>query len=142
MRPISALLVAAALAVPVCAQPRLTLTVDEIMRGPGLYGHPPRAVRWSGDGRQIYFEWKQWSDPLADDFATFVVNRDGTGLRKLTRQEAQLAPPASGHESRDRRLITWAHEGDLYLYDRSTLETRRLTRTHDAEANPDRKSVV
>jgi len=136
MRPISALLVAAALAVPVCAQPRLTLTVDEIMRGPGLYGHPPRAVRWSGDGRQIYFEWKQWSDPLADDFATFVVNRDGTGLRKLTRQEAQLAPPASGHESRDRRLITWAHEGDLYLYDRSTLETRRLTRTHDAEANP------
>lgn len=121
---------------PLLAQPRLALTVDEIMRGPGLYGYAPRAVRWSGDGRQIYFEWKQFSDALADDYATYVVNRDGTGLRKLTRQEAHAAPPASGHESRDRRLVAYARDGDIYVYDRSTLGTRRLTSTHDIEADP------
>ncbi|MCL4793402.1 MAG: prolyl oligopeptidase family serine peptidase [Bryobacteraceae bacterium] len=130
------LLIAALVSVPLMAQPRLSLTVDEIMRGPGLYGHAPRDVRWSGDGKQVYFEWKQWSDALADDFATYVVNRDGTGLRKLSRTEAHSAPPASGNESRDRNRIVYTRDGDLFLYDRATLETRRLTRTHDAESGP------
>lgn len=130
------LLLAALVAAPLFAQPRLTLTVDEIMRGPGLYGHSPRAVRWSGDGRQVFFEWKQWSDELTADFATYVVNRDGSGLRKLSRTEAHEAPPASGSESRDRNRVVYTRDGDLFLYDRATLATRRLTRTQEPESNP------
>lgn len=133
MRTLCLLLLAAA---SLAAQPPFPLTVDSIMRGPALYGHTPRAVRWSGDGAHLFFEWKQWSDPLASDFDTYTVHRDGSGLRKLTRAEAALAPPASGHESRDHRLITWSRDGDLYLHDRSTLQTRRLTRTLDPESNP------
>jgi len=56
------------LAVAVCvfgisAQQKPQLTIDYVMRGPGLYGYPPQDVRWSGDGKRIYFQWKQAADP-------------------------------------------------------------------------------
>ena len=38
--------------------PKLELTVDRIMRGPGLVGYPPSGLRWSGDSRALYFEWR------------------------------------------------------------------------------------
>ena len=33
------------------------LTVDSIMRGPELVGNPPNNLRWSGDSKELYFEW-------------------------------------------------------------------------------------
>jgi hypothetical protein len=63
------------------------LTIDNIMRGHELAGYPPKDVRWSGDGRKIYFEWKERSEPVLNEFDTYVVNRDGTGLRKLSPEE-------------------------------------------------------
>lgn len=109
------------------------LTVDFIMRGPGLYGYEPRAVRWSGDGQRVYFEWKRAADPQEKDYDTYVVHRDGSGLTKLSDDESKLAPPASGSESRDHKLVAYTDEGDLYLYDRSTDKRRRLTKTADSE---------
>jgi len=32
-------------------------TIKNIMRGPELYGRAPTNVRWSADGRWIYFQW-------------------------------------------------------------------------------------
>src|SRR5580693_50783 len=78
------------------AQPKFALTIDNIMRGPGLYGYEPTGVRWSGDSQRIYFQWKQASDPREKPVDTYVVNRDGSGLRKLSEDDAKLAPPASG----------------------------------------------
>src|SRR5580658_601737 len=72
------------------------LTIENIMRGPGLYGYEPNAVRWSGDSQRIYFTWKQASDPIDHPVDTYVVNRDGSGLRKLTEEEIRLAPPTTG----------------------------------------------
>ena len=68
---------------PAAEQPSFQLTIDNIMRGPGLYGYEPRSVRWSGDSRKIYFEWKQASDAREKEWDTWVVNRDGTDLRRL-----------------------------------------------------------
>jgi dipeptidyl aminopeptidase/acylaminoacyl peptidase len=112
------------------------LDVDNIMRGPELYGHAPRAVRWSGDGQRIYFEWKLASDPLEKDYDTWVANRDGSGLRKLSKEEARQAPPERGAESLDRRLVAFSEDGDIYLYDRAAGQRRRLTNTSDAETAP------
>ena len=39
------------------AQNRLELTVDTVMRGPGLSGYAPKSVRWSPDGQWVFFEW-------------------------------------------------------------------------------------
>ena len=35
---------------PIFAQKKFALTIENIMRGPGLYGYEPNNVRWSGDG--------------------------------------------------------------------------------------------
>ena len=40
---------------PIFAQKKFALTIENIMRGPGLYGYEPNNVRWSGDGSKIYF---------------------------------------------------------------------------------------
>ena len=120
------------------AQParKFALTVDNIMRGPGLVGYEPAEVRWSGDGERVYFQWKQASDPLHADLDTYVVNRDGGALRKLTDQEARLAPPSSGDTTIDRRLTVYARDGDIFVYNSASGETRQVTQTADMESNP------
>jgi dipeptidyl aminopeptidase/acylaminoacyl peptidase len=119
------------------AQPKFALTIDNIMRGPGLYGYEPTGVRWSGDSQRIYFQWKQPSDPREKPVDTYVVNRDGSGLRKLSEDDAKLAPPASGSRTRDRRKTVYTFDGDLFVYDFSTDTRRQLTKTADAESNPE-----
>lgn len=118
------------------AQKKFALTIDNIMRGPGLVGYGPANPRWSGDGQKIFFQWKQASDAIAKPLDTYVVGRDGTGLRKLSEDEAKQAPPAGGAFTRDRKRQVYASGGDLYLYDYTSDQVRRLTKTGDAESNP------
>ena len=70
------------------------LTVDSIMRGPRLYGYQPTGVYWSQDSQHVYFRWKQADEPRLKEMSLYVVNRDGTGLRRLSDDEARQAPPA------------------------------------------------
>src|SRR5208283_3507336 len=107
-----------------------------IMRGPGLIGYEPSDVRWSGDAERIYFRWKQPNDPVEKDRDTYVINRNGSGLRKLSDEEATLAPPSNGELSRDRKRIVYAHDGDLFVYDYTTDRARQITRTADTESDP------
>jgi dipeptidyl aminopeptidase/acylaminoacyl peptidase len=115
---------------------KFALTIDNIMRGPQLYGYEPTGVRWSGDGAQIYFRWKQASDPRIKPADTYVVGRDGSGLRKLSDAEAKLAPPDGGNSTRDRTRTVYARDGDIWLFDVSSGETRQITKTEDIESNP------
>jgi dipeptidyl aminopeptidase/acylaminoacyl peptidase len=121
----------------VSGQTKFAFTIDNLMRGPGLYGYEQTNVRWSGDGQRIYFQWKLASDAVDHPVDTYVVNRDGSGLRKLTDDEARMAPPAFGVRTRDRQKMVWASEGDLFLYDFATDKARRLTKTEDNESNPE-----
>src|SRR5690349_3148112 len=91
----------------VSAQGKLPLTIDNIMRGPGLYGYPPQDVRWSGDNQRIYFQWKQANEPIEKPPETWVVPRDSGSPRKLTDEEARTAPPASGIPTRDRKRAVY-----------------------------------
>lgn len=140
MKPTLSILLALLLTAPAPAQTTAAKTapldVNTIMRGPELYGHAPRAVRWSGDGRRIYFEWKQAAEPLEKDFDTWVANRDGSALRKLSKEEALQAPPARAAETPDRRLAAFSEDGDVWIYDRTADKRRRLTKTGEAESAP------
>src|SRR5579884_119297 len=115
---------------------KFVLNVDNIMRGPALIGYEPGEVRWSGDNERIYFRWKQASDPLHREPDLYVVNRNGSGLHKLSDEEARLAPPMDGDRSKDRKRVVYVHDGDIYLYDYSTDRARQLTKTNDVESNP------
>ena len=115
---------------------KFALTIDNIMRGPQLYGYEPAQVRWSGDGERIYFQWKQASDPRLKPPDTYIVGRDGAGLRKLSDPEAKLAPPADGVTTRDKKRTVYSRGGDIWLYDASSGSTRQITKTEDVESNP------
>jgi dipeptidyl aminopeptidase/acylaminoacyl peptidase len=115
---------------------KFALTIDEIMRGPELYGYEPTQVRWSGDGARVYFQWKQASDPRLKPPDTYVVGRDGTGLRKLSDTDAKLAPPADGVTTRDKKRTVYSRGGDIWLYDATSGSTRQITKTDDVESNP------
>lgn len=115
---------------------QFALTIDNIMRGPQLYGYEPTRVRWSGDSKRIYFQWKPASEAPEQPLDLYVVNRDGGGLRKLSDEEARLTPPANGSYTRDRSRVVWAEDGDIFIYDFKSDKGRQLTRTADAESHP------
>jgi len=122
--------VAAAAAAPA---PRLELTVDSIMRGPKLVGYPPTGLRWSGDSRELYFEWRR---PGEDEPSTWVAPRDGGEPRRLGDEERAKAPAPDAVWDAARRRALFVDDGDVVMVD-SVARTRRLvTRTAEKEANP------
>ncbi len=115
---------------------KFDLTIDNIMRGAELVGYEPEAVRWSRDGRRVYFRWKRAGEPRIDEFSTYVVNSDGSDLKKLSEDEAKLAPPSSGEMSKDKKTTVFSENGDVYLYDHEKGERRQITKTVEIESNP------
>jgi dipeptidyl aminopeptidase/acylaminoacyl peptidase len=109
------------------------LTVDSIMRGPALVGYPPTGLRWSGDGARLYFEWQARDE---DESATWVVNADGTSLRRLTEEERRLAPPVTGQWDRARRRVLSAARGDISLIDTVAGTRTELIRMTGGESSP------
>jgi dipeptidyl aminopeptidase/acylaminoacyl peptidase len=111
------------------------LSIDTIMRGQGLVGWEPEDLRWSPDGARVYFSWKQYSEPIEKDRDTYVINRDGSGLRKLSDEEKKDAPPAGNAQwTRDRTRAVFTDDGDVYLW--AGGKRRALTRTTDGETGP------
>jgi Tol biopolymer transport system component/acetyl esterase/lipase len=115
---------------------KFDLTVDNIMKGPDLVGYEPTLVKWSQDSQRVYFHWKRAGEPRLKETDVYVVGVDGTGLRKLSEDEARLVPPAIGEISKDKRSTIYAEDGDLYLYDNGRGDRRQITRTTDTESNP------
>ena len=110
------------------------LTVDSIMRGPKLVGSAPTNVRWSKDSSKVYFTWQK---PDETRTSTWVINRDGSALRKLTDAEARaLDLPVSGRLDRARRRALVAENGDVLVYDVASGTKRLLTRTSATESAP------
>lgn len=118
------------------AAPRFALTIDNIMRGPGLTGYEPAEIRWSPGSERVYFNWKQAGDPVLQAPATWSANRDGSSLRKLSETEARNAPAPDASWSKDHRRLVWAKDGDLYLLDSGRDQARQLTRTAESETDP------
>jgi dipeptidyl aminopeptidase/acylaminoacyl peptidase len=135
MKRIAAALLFIAVALAGAAQ-QFDLSIDNIMRGPGLFGWSPEEVRWAPDGQHVYFSWKLYTDTLEKDRDTYVVNRDGSGLRKLSDDEKKDAPPANAQWTRDKHRAVYLDEGDVFLWDAATGKRRPLTLTSDIESSP------
>jgi dipeptidyl aminopeptidase/acylaminoacyl peptidase len=112
---------------------RFPLTVDSIMRGPKLVGYPPSNLRWSGDSKELYFEWRT---PGEDEPATWVVGRDGGAPRRLSDDERKAAPLTNGLWDARRRRILGVDRGDIVVIDTVKRTRHEITRTTGAESNP------
>jgi dipeptidyl aminopeptidase/acylaminoacyl peptidase len=113
--------------------PKLELTVDSIMRGPKLVGYPPFGLRWSGDSRDLYFEWRRPDD---DEPSTWIVSRDGGEPRRLSDEERRKAPAAGGVWDAAHRRALFVDDDDVVMVDSVSRIRRQVTRTVDKEANP------
>jgi dipeptidyl aminopeptidase/acylaminoacyl peptidase len=103
------------------------------MRGPKLVGYPPSALRWSGDSKDLYFEWRQPGDA---EPSTWVVGRDGGTPRRLTDEERKLAPPPGGVWDRAGRRVLAVQDGDIVLIDTVARTRLMVTRTTGEESSP------
>ncbi len=127
----------------VAAPKSFPLTVDSIMRGPDLVGSGISATRWSGDGKMLYFNWRR---PGERESSTWTIPREGGEPRRLSREEARLAPPAGGELSRDRKKSLFVEEGNIVLMDLITNERTRLVSGASGVTSPrftkDEKAVT
>lgn len=110
-----------------------TLTIDQIMEGPDFAGTQPSEVRWSVDGKKVYFRWKTASEKKE---GLYEVDAAGGNPRRLSDAEEKEAPPTGGVENAARTKKVYVQDGDLYLLDLKTGERRRMTSTVADESDP------
>jgi dipeptidyl aminopeptidase/acylaminoacyl peptidase len=132
-RPAVVALLAVVLVAAAAPPPKLELTVDSIMRGPTLVGYPPSGLRWSGDSRALYFEWRR---PGEDEPSTWMVGRDGGEPRKLTDEERKQAPAADAVWDEGHRRALAVDDGDVVMVDSVARARRQVTRTTEKESSP------
>ncbi|MBZ2184081.1 MAG: prolyl oligopeptidase family serine peptidase [Bryobacter sp.] len=113
------------------------LQIETIMQGPRYAGYAPEKLRWSGDGKRLYFNWKRHTDAIHAPVDTYVVDRDGGNLLKLSEAEARLSPPERCQADTERKRCVYEQEGDIWLYDYTVDRGRRLVATREAEQEPE-----
>ncbi len=115
------------------SSPKMTLTVDSIMRGPDLVGYPPSGLRWSADSQKLVFEWRK---PGEDEASTYVVSREGGTPVKLSDEQRKQVPPANGGRwDKAHKRVIFADRGDIAMIDADG-KRHQITRTAGAESNP------
>ncbi len=125
------LLALLALAAPVAAQ---TLTVEQIMqRSEAWVGGWPSDLHWTLDGRAVYVQWNPQGRYPADSL--FAVSAAGGTPERVDRPDAPRYSPSNARADDGHRLAG-TRDGDLFVTDRATGATTRLTRTPDAESDP------
>jgi dipeptidyl aminopeptidase/acylaminoacyl peptidase len=114
-------------------------SIKNIMRGPELYGRAPTNIRWSADGRWIYFQWNapgsDWREALRPHRVRAAA---GAVPERITPAQADSALPyiAEGTRSPDGRSRAVEANGDLYLVQLKDGSARRLTQTVANETRP------
>ena len=114
-------------------------TIRNIMSGPELVGRPPADVRWSPDGRWIYFRWVEPGTSWREDLKPYRVRAvAGSRPERLTPAQMDTLAPlvANGDLSRNGLLRAVEWDGDLYVIDMRRSAVRRLTDTRDRESSP------
>ncbi|HEY6324113.1 MAG TPA: prolyl oligopeptidase family serine peptidase [Thermoanaerobaculia bacterium] len=103
------------------------------MADPDWIGNPPENPYWAGDGRAVYFERKRQGSPLRDLYRLRLDEREP----RLVPDAGRGAAGASGGAiSRDRRWMTYARDGDVFLENVATGAVRQLTRTAEVKTDP------
>src|SRR6266511_212868 len=110
------------------------LTVEGIMRGPDLVGTAPFNVRFSADGRHVYFRWRRpQTDTRDEDYRVTVAAPQR--IERLPRNAIDTIPLANGVLSPNRHRQVVVLRGDLWLLEPNGAR-RRLTQTPGAETAP------
>ncbi|MEP6764214.1 MAG: prolyl oligopeptidase family serine peptidase [Gemmatimonadaceae bacterium] len=131
------------------SQTPFKLTIENIMRGPELYGREPANVRWSADGQWIYFNWNPPNTKWDVNAAPYRVRAEpGAKPELMTAAHVDSMAPylADGPTTHDGATRAVSARGDLFLMDTKTGKARQLTSTVALESSPmfsaDEKELV
>ncbi|HKO15741.1 MAG TPA: prolyl oligopeptidase family serine peptidase, partial [Gemmatimonadaceae bacterium] len=114
-------------------------TIANIMRGPEVYGREPERVRWSADGKWIYFMWNPPGTDWREPPRLYRVRASaGAAPERVPDSQVDSVAPLleTGRLSPDGRLRVVSAAGDLYLVDVARATVRRLTETMADESSP------
>lgn len=109
------------------------LTVDKIMRDPKWIGTAPSNVRWSIDGKTIYFNWNPVNAASDSLYKITLTNRTP---QKVSKQERIALPSPFGTYSKSYTKFLYEKNGDIFLLDLATNKTSVITNTVARESNP------
>ncbi|HET7622316.1 MAG TPA: hypothetical protein VFK39_10470, partial [Gemmatimonadaceae bacterium] len=104
-------------------------SIENIMRGPEIYGRPPERVSWTPDSRWIYFYWNPPGTDWREDVVPYRVRAQAGAMPEEVDPAAMdsVGPLLlEGSESRDHRLRAVSYRGDVFLVDTRTSTARRL----------------
>jgi len=110
------------------------LTIESIMRDPKWIGTSPSNPFWSPDSKTLYFSWnpeKATSDSL------YALQLNETEPKKVSPAEKERLNQTGRYQyNNDRSAAVYTFRGDIYWTDLKKNKTTQITKTVDAETNP------
>ena len=113
---------------------KFPMTIESIMRGYALVGHAPSSLRWSEDGSQLTFRWGKADGSKLPPTKSYIVNRDGTGLKEGTIPAPEVKERQRG--SKVGYQIAYESGGDIWIRDTFSNSSQNITKTAETESNP------
>ena len=113
--------------------PPFELSVASIMRGPRLVGYAPNSLRWAGDSREFWFEWRKPGDTEPSTWRANAATGDAV---RLSDADRRMAPPANAEWDAAHRRAVFSQNGDVVLIDTISRTRRVITRMAGNETRP------
>lgn len=70
--------------------PQSALTIEKIMQGESFTGYSPENLRWSVDGKKLYFSWNPGMELIRSDYTFRPGDKNPV---KATIEERKQQPP-------------------------------------------------
>lgn len=123
--------------------PSSPLSIKEIMKGEEFVGYLPGNLRWSDDGKQIYFSWNPDKDTIRSSYSYDVSTEK---IQKLSYEALVNLPSSRGDYSKDFNRKVYEKNGDIFLLEIKKHQAFRITNTVQRESNPlfsgDESSII
>lgn len=110
-----------------------SLTIEKIMEGERFTGYSPENIQWSPAGNKIYFSWNPDMDKIRSLYVTGIDNKKP---EKVSLEARKHLPSFNGNYNKNRLLMVYTKDGDLFLMELKTGSVKQITSTLAYESNP------
>jgi len=116
------------------AQQSNSLSVEKIMRDPKWIGSSPDKIFWGTDNKTFYFDWNP-ENATADSLYAARVDQVKP-VKTPAAERALIRAREQGVYNRDKTMLTYSYNGDIYLLRLASNTLTRITSTTAYESNP------
>src|ERR1700730_669584 len=117
-----------------CQDKLLKLSVEKIMRDPKWMGTSPSNPYWSQDGKYLLFNWNPENAEADSIYVITPANINPVKTNLSFRNN--IIRYNSIQFNSNRSAFVYTDEGDIFLGDVKTGRQKRITKTNEAELNP------